>query len=34
LRALGALEKLPRFIVSMLVSAGRAIEADWALEVK
>ena len=28
-----ALEKLPRFVVPMLVSAGPAIEADWALEV-
>ena len=29
-----ALEELPRFIVPMMVSAGPAIEADWALEVK
>jgi len=29
-----ALAKLPRFIVPMLVSAGLAIDADWALEVK
>jgi hypothetical protein len=29
-----ALEKRPRLIVPMLMSAGAAIEADWALEVK
>ena len=34
LRASAALEELPRFIVPMLVSAGPAIEADRALEVK
>ena len=33
LRASAALEELPRLIVPMLVSAGPAIEADWALEV-
>jgi hypothetical protein len=29
-----ALEEFPRFVVPMLVSAGPAIEADWALDVK
>ena len=34
LRALRRARELPRFVVPMLVSAGPAIEADWALEVK
>jgi len=34
LRALRRAREAPRFVAPMLVSAGLAIEADWALEVK